>query len=280
MTDCKTKRLSRAALFVILTCFAAYSGAAVFKWQDPQGRTHYADRAQGAARSIAIDPGYHYSRVKKVYDGDTVLLQDGRKVRLLSINTPEIAHRNNIAESGGEAAKAWLESFLRGKKVRLQTDVEKQDKYGRHLAYLFTADGIHVNAELVERGLATLVVHPPNLLYVDTLLAAQHAAEAAGSGLWSDPAYAAKPADTLASDNSRGWQRITGRVAGIRRSRKYVYLVFSASFSARIAERDLPLFGDLERYIGKTVEVRGWLSRSKDRYVIALRHPSAIILAP
>jgi endonuclease YncB( thermonuclease family) len=276
MADFKAKHPLAVMLFALLLCGADESGADVFKWRDAQGETHYSDRAQGNAQTVAVDPGFTFVAVKKVYDGDTVLLQDGRKARFLSINTPEIEHRNNPGETGGEEAKAWLENFLRGKKVRLQPDAEKQDKYGRDLAYLFTEDGAHVNAELVRQGLAAVVVHPPNLLYVEPLLAAQREAEAAKRGIWSGPAYAVKPSETLNRDNSRGWQRLSGRVAGVRRSGKYVYLEFSPQFSARIAQDDLPPFGDLDAYLGKEVELRGWVSRSKQHYSMPLRHPSAI----
>lgn len=280
MANCKAKRISTTAFAAFLALFATACCADIFKWRDPQGQTHYSDHAQGVARIVFIEPGYSFWIVKKVYDGDTVLLQDGRKVRLLGINTPEIEHRNNAAEAGGSEAKAWLENLLRGKKVRLQTDVEKQDKYGRDLAYLFTEDGMHVNIELVKHGLAAVVIHPPNLLYVEPLHAAQREAEVAKLGIWSIPAYALKPVETLNRENSRGWQRLSGRVIGVRRGKKYVYLEFSSHFSARIAQDDLPQFGKLDDYAGKNVELRGWLSRSTNRYVMPLRHPSAIHIMP
>lgn len=280
MIDCKVKRLSAAALFALLCCVPAPGGAEVFKWRDGQGNTYYADRAQAGAQRLDIAPGFTLAGVKTVYDGDTVQLQDGRKVRLLGINTPEIAHRGNAAEVGGDAAKAWLENFLHGKKVRLQMDAEKQDKYGRVLTYLFTEDGVHVNAEVVKQGLAAVTIHPPNLLYVEPLLAAERQAEGARLGIWSAPDYAVQPVEALHRDNYRGWRRLSGRVASVRRSGKYAYLQFSAAFSARIAQEELPLFGDLDAYNGKEVELRGWLSRREDRYVMPLRHPSAIKLIP
>lgn len=273
MADFKAKCLFAAAF---LYGFAPAGAADIFKWQDDQGETHYSDRAQGDAQPLAIDPGFTFTGVKKVYDGDTVQLLDGRKVRLLGINTPEIAHRDNPAEAGGETAKAWLEKALQGKKVRLQTDAEKQDKYGRALAYLFTEDGLHINLALVKQGLAAVTIHPPNLLHVEPLLAAEHEAEAARLGIWNMPEYAAQPAETLSRDNYRGWKRLSGRVTGVRRSGKYTYLQMSPAFSARIERSDLPLFGDLDAYLGKQVELRGWPTRSKDRYMLPLRHPGGI----
>jgi micrococcal nuclease len=278
MGNFKTKHLSVVALFVLSAVVAAGYGAEVFKWQDLQGKTHYSEYAQKGAQIVAIRPAYTYIAVQKVYDGDTVQLVDGRKVRLLGINTPEIAHRNRNAEIGGDAAKEWLEKRLRGKKVRLQTDVEKQDNYGRELAYLFTEEGAHINEELVKQGLAAVSIHPPNLLYVEPLLVAQREAETGKLGIWSYADYAVKSAAALSHEHSRGWQRLAGRINSVHRRGKYVYLDFSRQFSARISQDDLPLFADPDAYLGKEVEVRGWLSRSKEHYSLQLRHPSAIVV--
>jgi micrococcal nuclease len=280
VSDFKTNRTAAVTVFTLLLGYSLCGCAEIFKWQDSAGATHYSDRAANGAQALAIRPEYTFTAVEKIYDGDTILLQDGRKVRLLGINTPEIAHRGNPAEAGGMQAKTWLENYLQGKKVRLQGDAEKQDKYGRTLAYVFTEDGAQVNLELAKQGLAAVVVHPPNLLYAEPLLAAQRQAESGKLGIWKAAEYAAMPATTLDRDNSRGWRRLTGRVTDIHRSRKYVYLEIAPQLSARIAVDDLAMFGDLEAYRGKHVEIRGWLSRSQDRYIMPLRHPSAIIKLP
>jgi hypothetical protein len=62
----------------------------------------------------------------------------------------------------------------------------------------------------------------------------------------------------------------------IRSSRKYVYLEFSKKFQARIEKRWLPLFPDTNTYLGKTVEVRGWLNKNRKGWSMLIRHPSAI----
>lgn len=58
--------------------------------------------------------------------------------------------------------------------------------------------------------------------------------------------------------------------------RKYVRLVFSQHVDVRISQKQLPLFGKLELYLGKPIEVRGWVSRRKDHYSILVYHPSAL----
>lgn len=94
--------------------------------------------------------------VSNVLDGDTVQLADGRRVRLLGINTPEIQHTNRAAEAGGNAAKQWLLQKILHRPVSLVSDVEATDKYGRTLAYVFTQDNELINQQLLEQGLATL----------------------------------------------------------------------------------------------------------------------------
>src|SRR3990170_901464 len=86
-------------------------------------------------------------KVQKVYDGDTVLLSDGRKVRYLGINAPEWQEPFYLK------AKRLNESLVMGKDVRLEFDEERADKYGRLLAYLYVGDQM-INAILIEEGLA------------------------------------------------------------------------------------------------------------------------------
>ena len=91
-----------------------------------------------AAISLAAEP----VEVDYVYDGDTIRLRDGRRVRLIGINAPEIQHtersgRIKPGEKFGEEARQYLEKRIAHKKVLLETDQEKQDHYHRILAYVF-----------------------------------------------------------------------------------------------------------------------------------------------
>lgn len=252
--------------------------AEVFEWRDMFGRHHYSDRKQADARIVTVEPTVSYHVVKKVFDGDTILLSNGQKVRLLGVNTPEVAGRNKNAEAGGEAAKTWLKNWLEHKKVRLEGDVEKQDKYQRTLAHVFTVDKRHVNLELVRQGLAAVNIYPPNLKYVQTLLAAQQDAERAGLGIWRDPAYAPQVFERIDESNYKGWKRVTGRLKALKKTKKYSYLQFSERVSLRIDNAGLSLFPELQRYVGKQVEARGWVSKSGDRFVISIRHPGEVKL--
>jgi micrococcal nuclease len=207
------------------------------------------------------------------------VLEDGRKVRLLGVNTPEIEHRNQPEQAGGEEAKRWLIAKLQNRKVRLESDAEATDKYGRTLAHVFTDRKEHINLQLVEQGLAAVNIYPPNLHYVEQLVDAERKAQQARLGIWRKPEYEPIPADRLTASGHPGWTRVTGRIADLRSSRKFVYLKFSNKFEARIEKQGLSMFPDLSRYLGRPVEVRGWLNKYKGGHSMLIRHPSAIVSA-
>jgi len=269
-------------LLVLLLCLPGWADAEIYEWQDANGSKHFSDRPVvdalivDDAKIIDIKPGYGFYNVKTVYDGDTVVLEDGRKIRLLGINTPEVQHRDKLADAGGDEAKRWLTGKLKNAKVRLEVGVEKTDKYGRTLAHLFTEKKEHINLQLVEVGLAGVSIYSNELLYVNELVEAQNRAEQARLGIWGRPEYAAIPVDTLTEAGHPGWTRLVGKVVNIRKTRKSIYLEFSDAFEARIESKWLDLFPNVNDYLGKTIEVRGWLSKSKGHLSMLIRHPSAI----
>lgn len=274
-------RLRRGAgrFALLLLWLAQAAPAEVYRWQDEAGSIHYADRPAAGARQLPVNPGYSFQRVAKVIDGDTLLLANGEKVRLLGINTPEVESRYRPGEAGGEEAKRWLRNAVEGRRVRLQADVTRRDKYRRLLTHVFDETGGHLNLELVGQGLAAADIHPPNLKYADLLVKAQESAERAGKGLWGDPVYAALPVERLSAVKPKGWTRIVGTPREVRQSRDFHLLVFDDRFSVRIPKENLPLFPALNGYLGQRLEVRGWPTRRNGRYSVLARHPSALVAA-
>lgn len=250
----------------------------IYRSEDVQGRVTYSDQITTGSKQVEISQrSYrHQHLVTHVYDGDTVVLESGQRVRLLGVNTPEIESRHRQSESGGVAAKEWLQKQLQGKKAYLEFDEEKHDHYKRLLAHIFLPDGKHLNLALVENGLAIANIIPPNIRYADMLINAQQQAEKQKFGLWSMPDYQAYPLTEISS-NRKGWQRLIGTPLSIKPSRKYTRLIFNEKVNIRIANEHLNLFPKLENYLDKSLEIRGWISRSKDRYSILIHHPSAII---
>jgi micrococcal nuclease len=126
------------------------------------------------------------SLVTRVVDGDTAHIEiDGRDtdVRFIGIDTPESVKPDSPVECFGPEASAYTERRLEGKRVRLEFDVELEDRFGRTLAYVWIGDELF-NETLVREGYALVTTFPPNVQYVDRFVAAQHAARADGLGLW------------------------------------------------------------------------------------------------
>lgn len=124
-------------------------------------------------------------RVKWVPDGDTILLDDGRFVRYIGINTPEVAKDGQPGEPFAAAARNRNQDLIGGAFVRLEFDASKKDRYGRLLAYVSNHEGRMINAVLVAEGLAWCLPVSTNEKHRRRLLTAQQGAMAAGNGLWA-----------------------------------------------------------------------------------------------
>ena len=122
--------------------------------------------------------------VTRVVDGDTLAVGEER-VRLIGVDTPEAVRPGAPVECFGRAASAFTERLVEGRRVRLELDVERRDRYGRLLAYVHRADdGRFVNAALVREGYATPSAVPPNVRHAKRFAALARRARRAGRGLW------------------------------------------------------------------------------------------------
>ena len=124
--------------------------------------------------------------VTRVVDGDTLDVRyDGRehRVRLLNVDAPESVRPDHPVECLGPEAAAFLGELTPvGSEVRLEFDVERQDRFGRELAAVYAGD-VLVNAELARAGLGTVVLFEPNDRYYDDVADAEREARRAGVGL-------------------------------------------------------------------------------------------------
>ncbi len=121
--------------------------------------------------------------VVKVIDGDTIELSSGEKVRYIGVDTPELHHPQKSVEYFAREAYEANRRLVEGKKVRLEFDVQKQDRYGRLLAYVYV-DGIMVNEWLVANGYARVATFPPNVKYAERFLELEREARRLELGLW------------------------------------------------------------------------------------------------
>jgi micrococcal nuclease len=121
-----------------------------------------------------------------VVDGDTVVLRETGKARLIGVDTPEVF---GGVECFGREASAYAKRVLRrGRRVEVRLGVDPRDRYDRALVDLWLADGRHFNAMLVRDGYAQPLTIPPNVEFADRYVALAREARRAGRGLWAPDA--------------------------------------------------------------------------------------------
>lgn len=136
--------------------------------------------------------------ISRVVDGDTVKLSNGQKMRLIGVDTPEVHYSNKLLKDSdrtgrdiktiqalGRKASDFTKNLCLGKKARLEFDVEKHDRYGRLLGYLYLEDGTFVNGKILEEGYGQVMTVPPNVKHAEYFLKLQKDARAKRKGLWS-----------------------------------------------------------------------------------------------
>ena len=126
-----------------------------------------------------------------VIDGDSIRCADGREIRLLSIDAPEIAQ----APWGARARDELLRVAPVSTALGVEYDAVRVDTFDRDLAYLFLPGGDMLNEHMVASGYALAFIIPPNRRYEDRIEAAEAAAEAGGRGLWGEWGFTCRPAD-------------------------------------------------------------------------------------
>jgi micrococcal nuclease len=132
-------------------------------------------------------------RVTRVVDGDTFWADDGSaqglKIRLIGVDAPEPRNSGTKPKGYfGAESSGYLKQLLNGRKVRLEYDVSRLDRYGRTLAYVYLDDGTFVNADLVKKGYATVMTMPPNVKHADEFVKLADKARKQKKGLWKpDP---------------------------------------------------------------------------------------------
>ena len=144
----------------------------------------------GCAAQQQIAPPESSCKVGRVSDGDTFRCTDGRRVRLIGIDSPESQQQPFATSARG----ALLKLLPLGAVVRLEPDVAQTDRYGRQLAYVWVGCTL-VNESMIRDGWAVLYTVPPNVRYAERLRAAQNEARARGTGLWSQRGFECLPKD-------------------------------------------------------------------------------------
>ena len=150
---------------------------------------------RGTSSSDAVKDARNTAVAGRAYDGDTIAaFVDGRfqKVRLIGIDAPEMDQK-----PWGRKAQECTEALIKasGFKVSLEYDLERRDKYGRILAYIWAQDGKMINEEMLRKGCAVLFTVPPNVKYAGRLRTAQEKARESKVGVWGENGLNERPYD-------------------------------------------------------------------------------------
>lgn len=234
--------------------------------------------APQAAAPCAADRIDSWVEVRSHHDGDTLRLADGRKLRLIGLDTPELGREGKPDQPLAQQAKQALGELLAGsRRIGLRYDRERHDRYGRTLAHLYLEDGRSIAATLLEQGLATLLIVPPNTWNAPCLARRQGEAQTTGRGLWALPAY--RPIDSQdLKGGQEGFRRVRGTVTRIGESRRSLWLNLDGPLALRLPKEALGEFAadDPRQWQGRTLIASGWLRYHKGQYRMTVRHPSAI----
>lgn len=225
--------------------------------------------------------------VQQIYDGDTLRLGDGRRVRLLNIDTPELGRDGRPDQPFARAAKQALERLIAHHPLRLSTEQQKTDHYGRTLGHLYLSDGRNLAEQLLRQGLGFRASVTPNLARTTCAVAAERDAQRAATQLWQrSPWHDVRQLQA----GEGGFRLLEGRVSRVQQGRRALWLELDNRLAIRIPSamaKHSSLTGT-EWRTGATVRVRGWLIDRKaggkrlkagyKRWLVRLGAPSMLTL--
>ncbi|WP_335943758.1 thermonuclease family protein [Pseudomonas sp. G166] len=242
----------------------------------------------GAQAFCPAPSGLIQVTVQRVVDGDTLRLTDGRSVRMIGLNSPELGRRGRSDEPFAVVARRRLETLVAagGGRVGLLLGKEGKDRYGRTLAHVYSVDGNNLEAQLLAEGLGFHVAVAPNVDLVDCQRAAERQAREAGLGLWKR-----SPVLKTRQVKASGFAVLSGRVSEVRRNRGGVWLQLPDSVVLRVESNLLGRFdmASLERLKGRRIEARGWvvdrsrrggLESGQARWLLPLTDPAMLSTVP
>lgn len=221
-------------------------------------------------------------RVTHVIDGDTVVLASGQHLRYIGMDAPELERKTptgwvKVDDPFGIESKKSNEELVLGKVVRLEFDVQKQDKFNRMLAYCFVKQDdteVLVQEEILRRGFAYLYTFPPNIKYVDRLVRALQEAKAKKAGIWSVDLNV----DSTTAGQFIGQRKmVTGFVKRSHTTARVIHLSLDG-LSVVIFKSDMGLFqkqgiDPAEFYKGKKVRVFGLIKEYQGAPEIVISNP-------
>ena len=216
-----------------------------------------------------------------VYDGDTVGIEflDGRrrKIRLIGIDSPETNHSDEQVRLMAQLSRRFAFYYLNGKQVSLMYDWEREDKYGRLLAYIWTEENGLFNEFILEEGFASAYLQFPfKKEYRKRFSEAEKSARLSNKGLWREEPYPTVSLDKISS--------FLGQTAAVqytcqvvRTKGRFIFLHSAAQiFSALIPKNRENLFADVKDFKGRVIRVQGFVEEYEGQPQIIAFFPQQI----
>ena len=206
-------------------------------------------------------PGLGTATVASVRDGRTLLLTDGRELRLAAIEADD-------------ASRAALNALAAGRTLQLEKLGPEQDRYGRVVAIAYTDDAREsLQQVMLAQGQARVSGRVGNRPCAELLLKAEHTARATVRGIWADPNFAPLPSHDITRITAvRGrFALVEGKVLSVRESGATIYVNFGRRWAQDFAvtilkrhRRDFAAAGiEPKELEGRRIRVRGWVEQRR-----------------
>jgi micrococcal nuclease len=136
--------------------------------------------------------GVEEVKVNRVIDGDTIVLEDGRTIRYLNMDTPETKKPATPVMCYGVEASKYNETSVSGRRILIKPEKEDKDRYGRSLRFIFfvgadtSSIANSLNAKMVKEGYARSSIYKPNDTYADYFNKLEAEAKKAKIGVWGN----------------------------------------------------------------------------------------------
>ncbi len=210
--------------------------------------------------------------IERVTDGDTVVLADQRRVRLIGINAAELNAKNPQLKAAAQRATDKIREWLpRGEAVALSIGDEPFDRHGRVLAHVIRArDGLAVAQLLVQNGLAVQSAVAPTTRCATSFMKLEKQAKEANLGLWKIRDLMSISATELTSGKF-GFKLVSGTVTSVKNRKRYTEFFLENQLQVKVRPK-LAKQLSLQSLKGQTVEVRGWLGHEKNQPYLWLQH--------
>jgi micrococcal nuclease len=214
-------------------------------------------------------PSGQLLQVARVLDGDTLKLIDGRSVRLLGVNAPEIAHGQQKAQPFGRESRIAAQQFIDQSYgyIRLGFERELRDHYGRWLAHIYDQRGRSLAEMQLRKGMALQIAVPPNIAYASCFERFEKTARQQRLGVWRE-AYWQPLSSVSLAETDTGFRHIRGRITQVNIN-SAVWLEFEGKLVVRVGKKDWPLFAykkaDWLALKGREIELRGWIAKQKSK---------------